>query len=211
MNKKQTLNSIISIFDKENPKPKTELNFINDFTLLIAVILSAQATDKIVNKATDKLFAIYKTPNDFANLKEEDLYFYTKIISYYKTKSKNIINLSKILIEKHQGKIPLDFNSLIELPGVGRKTANVILSNLKNEPVIAVDTHVHRVSNRIGLVKTKNREDTEIGLMKLLGKDNKKYAPDLHNWLVLHGRYICKARKPDCESCKISHICKKRF
>jgi endonuclease-3 len=210
MNKKNVLNSIISVFEKENPAPKTELIFTDEFTLLVAVILSAQATDKMVNKVTEKLFAVYKNPSHFANLKEEELYVYTKSITYFKTKSKNIINLSKILIEKYQSNVPLNFEDLIELPGVGRKTANVILSNLKNEPVIAVDTHVHSVANRIGLVKTKNREKTEKDLVKLLGEKNKKYAPNLHNWLVLHGRYVCKARKPNCASCKISDFCKSK-
>lgn len=208
MNKKSILQSIISVFEEQNPSPKTELNFQNEFTLLVAVILSAQATDKIVNKATEKLFTKFNTPDDFANITAEELYPYTKIISYYKTKSNNIINLSKILVNKYEGKIPLDFDKLIELPGVGRKTANVILSNLKNEPVIAVDTHVHRVSNRLGLVKTTKREATEQKLMSLLGKENKMKAPNLHNWLVLHGRYVCKAIKPNCSSCEISKFCK---
>jgi endonuclease-3 len=199
-------------FQKVNPNPKTELNFFDSFSLLVAVVLSAQATDKVVNKVTEKLFQVYKTPKDFASLKEDDLFVYTKFISYYRVKSRNIIALSKILIEKHSAQVPMSFEDLINLPGVGRKTANVILSNLVNAPVIAVDTHVHRVANRIGLVKTKQPEKTEFALMSLLKKEKKEeIAGNLHNWLVLHGRYICKARKPECKSCSLESFCGKNI
>lgn len=206
------LTRVVAEFENLNPNPKTELNFFDEFSLLVAVVLSAQATDKVVNKVTEKLFQVYKTPKDFASLCEDDLFFYTKFISYYRVKSRNIISLSKILIKKHSERVPMNFDDLVQLPGVGRKTANVILSNLINAPVIAVDTHVHRVANRIGLVKTKQPEKTEFALMNLLKKEQKEeIAGNLHNWLVLHGRYICKARKPSCKSCPLESFCGKNI
>ncbi len=203
--KKEDISNIFEIFKGQNPAPKTELNYVNDYTLLVAIALSAQTTDIAVNKATDKLFKIVKSPQEMLKLGEEKLKSYIKNIGLYNAKAKNIIKLSETLIEKYNSKIPKDFEALKGLAGVGTKTANVFLNCFYNEPVIAVDTHVFRVANRIGLVKTKNADDTAEKLNKIIPKEYKLYA---HHWLILHGRYICKARKPDCKKCLINKFCK---
>ncbi len=198
------VNRIFTIFSSLSKEPKTELEYINNFTLAVAVILSAQSTDVSVNKATKELFKTYKTPRDFLNIGVDDLKTYIKSLNFYKTKAKNIIALCQILVDKYQGEIPNNFDDLVKLPGIGRKTANVILSAAFGKSVIAVDTHVGRVANRIGLTKETLPDKVEADLHKVIPKIWLKNA---HNWLVLHGRYICKARKPQCISCPILDLC----
>ena len=206
--KTKEINEIFKIFSKKNPLPKTELNFHNNFTLLIAVVLSAQATDVGVNKATNSLFKIIKTPKDILNLGEEKLKTYIKTIGLFNSKAKNIIALSKILHEKYNNIVPDKFEHLIKLPGVGEKTANVVLNCVFGKKTIAVDTHVFRVSNRIGLVNEKTIDKTA---KKILKKVPDKWQLHAHHWLILHGRYICTARKAKCNECLIENICKKNI
>ncbi|MDP1975404.1 MAG: endonuclease III [Alphaproteobacteria bacterium] len=199
--------NIILFFDtlqKQNPDPKTELYYKNPFTLLIAVVLSAQATDLGVNKATKLLFEHVETPEDIINLGVENLSNYLKSLNYYKTKTKNVVALSRILIEKHQGLVPENREDLEALPGVGRKTANVILNTAFNQPTIAVDTHIFRVSNRTGLSIGKTPLAVELGLTQKIPQE---YLHDAHHWLILLGRYICKARKPECPKCPVRSFC----
>jgi len=202
---KPDIEKIFSIFAAKNPEPKTELEFSNNYTLLVAVVLSAQATDIGVNKATKSLFELVDTPEKMIALGEDGLKDHIKTIGLFNSKAKNVIALSRILIEKHNSQVPDDFDALKALPGVGVKTADVVLNCAFGKPTIAVDTHVFRVSNRIGLVKTKSPETTSVVLRKVIPK---KYLPHAHHWLILHGRYICKARKPLCTSCDIVNICR---
>lgn len=204
MNSK-TINQIFQIFSNNNPTPKTELEFTNNFTLSVAVILSAQATDISVNKATKYLFATYNTPEKILSLGEGGLKKHIKTIGLYNSKAKNIIALCKILIDKYSSDIPSEFDKLIKLPGIGRKTANVILNCAFGKPTIAVDTHVQRVSGRIGFSKGNTPEKVEQDLLK---KIPDKWLYNAHHWLILHGRYICKARKPLCPKCPITEYCK---
>lgn len=204
MLKKNDFLEIINIFKEDNPNPKTELNYLNELTLLIAIVLSARAQDKTVNKATKDLFEKYNTVDSFIELGANKLKEYTKTIGLYKSKSENIIKLCEIIKNDYNYKIPEDFNELIQLPGVGRKTANVFLSIAKNKNTIGIDTHIFRLSNRIGIIKTNNHKKIEERLMKLTPKEEVK---NLHHWLILHGRYICKAKKPNCNKCKISNFC----
>ena len=201
---KDKINKIFEIFSKNNPNPKTELISNNEFTLLVAIVLSAQATDKGVNKATEKLFKIADSAEKIYALGEEKLKTYIKTIGLYNSKAKNIIVLSKKLIEMNNV-IPNDLNELQKLPGVGRKTANVFLNCARKQPLIGVDTHVERVSNRIGIINAKNPLETEKKLTKKIPNQWKLHA---HHWLILHGRYICKARKPECSNCMIIDLCK---
>lgn len=201
---KDKINKIFEIFSKNNPNPKTELISNNEFTLLVAIVLSAQATDKGVNKATEKLFKIADSAEKIYALGEENLKTYIKTIGLYNSKAKNIIALSKKLIEMNNV-IPNDLTELQKLPGVGRKTANVFLNCARKQPLIGVDTHVERVSNRIGIVNAKNPLETEKKLTKKIPNQWKLHA---HHWLILHGRYICKARKPECNNCMIIDLCK---
>jgi len=187
-----------------NPKPTTELKYRTPFELLIAVILSAQATDKGVNKATAKLFAVANTPQKISALGLRKLKSYVKTIGLYNTKAANIMKTCKILVEQHHGKVPRTREELEALPGVGRKTANVILNTAFGEPTIAVDTHIFRVANRTGLAPGKNVREVEDRLMKVVPD---KYKHDAHHWLILLGRYTCIARKPRCGSCPIYEIC----
>jgi endonuclease III len=203
--KREDINKIFNIFKKENPEPKTELIYKDNYTLLVAVVLSAQSTDVGVNKATKKLFEVADNPQDMINLGEDGLKKYINIIGLYNQKAKNVIALSKIILEKFAGKIPENLESLQSLPGVGRKTANVVLNCAFGHDTMGVDTHVFRVSNRIGLVKEDNVLKTELALLKNIPKKFKKYA---HHWLILHGRYTCLARKPKCDICKINNLCK---
>ena len=203
MNQKK-ISEIFSIFRKQEPAPKTELNFKNDYTLLVAIVLSAQSTDVAVNKATEALFKIVDSPDKMLKLGEEKLKNYIKTIGLFNSKAKNIILLSEKLLKEHKGKVPDDFEKLIVLPGVGIKTANVFLNCFHKRPVIAVDTHVFRVSNRVGLVKTKTPEQTAEKLNKIIPDEFKLHA---HHWLILHGRYVCIARKPKCYECKINRLC----
>ncbi len=203
---------VFEILAEKNPSPQIELNYFNPFTLLVAVLLSAQATDKGVNKVTDKLFSVAKTPQDFLELGLDGLKDYIKSINYFNNKAKNIIATSQILVEKYQGEVPEDFDSLVALPGLGRKSANVLLNVLKNEGRIAVDTHLFRVSNRLGLCESSKPYDTEKALVSLLGRLlPEKILPKVHHWLVLLGRYTCKARKPLCNSCDLANLCLKKI
>ena len=187
-----------------NPEPASELNYVNPYTLLVAVVLSAQATDVGVNKATGPLFAKIDTPEKMVALGEAGLKQFIKTIGLFNTKAKNVIALSKILIEKHAGQVPRDRDLLQELPGVGRKTANVVLNVAFGEPTIAVDTHIFRVGNRTGLAPGKTPFDVEAKLEKVTPAEFKRHA---HHWLILHGRYICKARKPECWRCAVAELC----
>jgi endonuclease-3 len=190
---------------KLDPEPKTELNYVNPYTLLVAVALSAQATDKGVNKATESLFKKVKTPEAMLALGEKGLTEYIKTIGLYRGKAKNTIAAAKILVETHGGQMPKDRESLEALPGVGRKTANVILNVAFGEPTIAVDTHIFRVSNRTNLAPGKNVLEVELGLEKIVPDHYKSHA---HHWLILHGRYTCVARKPLCPTCVVRDLCR---
>lgn len=201
---KKKINEIFKRFEQKNANPKIELDYYSPFTLLIAVILSAQSTDKGVNRVTPNLFEVANTPKKMLELGEEGLKDYIKSIGLYNSKARNIIKLCQVLEEKYNGEVPQKFEELNELPGVGRKSANVMLNSLWSHPVIAVDTHVFRVSNRIGLCKTKNPLQTELALMKIIPT---KWQDKAHHWLVLHGRYVCKARKPECHKCIINDLC----
>ena len=188
----------------DNPAPKTELEYINPYTLLVAVVLSAQATDIGVNKATGPLFQIVQTPQQMVELGEEKLRQYIRTIGLFNTKAKNVIKLSEILVAEHAGEVPRKRKELEALPGVGRKTANVVLNVAFGQTTIAVDTHIFRVSNRTGLARGKTPEEVE---RKLLRYVPARWKPHAHHWLILHGRYICKARKPDCPACAVRDLC----
>jgi endonuclease III len=190
---------------KQMPEPKTELQYVNPYTLLVAVALSAQATDKGVNKATAPLFKQVTTPEAMLALGEEKLTDAIKTIGLYKGKAKNVIAAAKILVEKHGGAVPADRAALEELPGVGRKTANVVLNVAFGEPTIAVDTHIFRVSNRTGLAPGKDVLAVELKLEKVVPQDYRLHA---HHWLILHGRYTCVARKPLCPTCVERDLCR---
>jgi endonuclease-3 len=187
-----------------NPKPSTELEYRSAFELLIAVILSAQATDKSVNIATRVLYKAANTPQAILALGVDGLSRYIKTIGLFNTKAKNIIATCKLLIDNHDGQVPENREALEALPGVGRKTANVILNTAFGHPTIAVDTHIFRVANRIKLAPGKNVREVEDKLVKVVPKE---FAHDAHHWLILHGRYVCKARKPDCEHCIVVDLC----
>ncbi len=201
---KEKIHSIFTIFKNDNPKPTTELVYSSNFELLLSVILSAQATDVSVNKATKELYKIANTPEKILALGYEGLVNYIKSIGLFKTKAKNVLNTCEMLINQHDSVVPSTRKELEALPGVGRKTANVILNTAFGQPTIAVDTHIFRVSNRINLAKGKTVEEVE---KKLLLKIPTEYKLDAHHWLILHGRYTCTARKPKCSDCKISNYC----
>ena len=188
-----------------NPKPTTELEYSTPYELLVAVTLSAQATDVGVNKATRKLFPVANTPAKIAALGVEGLKPYISTIGLFNTKAANVVAMAHQLIEKHGGEVPRDRAALEALPGVGRKTANVVLNTAFGEPTIAVDTHIFRVANRTGLAPGENVREVEAGLEKVVPA---RYLQDAHHWLILHGRYVCKARKPDCPHCVIRDICR---
>ena len=187
------------------PEPKGELNYVNPYTLLVAVVLSAQATDVGVNKATDRLFKLADSPEKMLKLGEAGLKDHIKTVGLYNSKAKNVIALSRILIEEHGGKVPEEREVLEKLPGVGRKTANVVLNIAFGQPTIAVDTHIFRVSNRTGLAPGKTPLAVEQKLLKVVPEARKLHA---HHWLILHGRYVCKARKPDCPNCLVADLCR---
>jgi len=187
-----------------DPEPKTELAYATPFQLLVAVVLSAQATDKGVNRATGPLFKDHPTPQAIAALGEAELAGYIQTIGLYKTKAKTVAALSRLLIERHGGEVPHDRTALEALPGVGRKTANVVLNTAYGEPTIAVDTHVFRVGNRTGLGKGKTPLAVELALLKNIPDE---YKVDAHHWLILHGRYTCQARKPRCYDCVLADLC----
>jgi len=190
-----------------NPHPATELEYATPFELLVAVILSAQATDKSVNQATRRLFPVANTPRAILGLGVEGLAEYVRSIGLYQGKARNIIATCRILLEQHDGTVPADRASLEALPGVGRKTANVILNTAFGQPTMAVDTHIFRVANRTGLAPGKTVRAVEDALLKRVPQE---FLQDAHHWLILHGRYVCKARAPDCPACPIADLCEYR-
>ena len=188
-----------------NPNPETELEYSSPFELLIAVLLSAQATDVGVNKATRRLYPVANTPQAILDLGEEEVRRHISTIGLFNTKAKNVIATCRILVEKHGGEVPRDRAALEALPGVGRKTANVVLNTAFGEPTMAVDTHIFRLSNRTGLAPGKDVRAVEDALLKRVPAE---YLKDAHHWLILHGRYVCKARKPECPACVIRDLCR---
>jgi endonuclease III len=201
------IDEIFERFESQESDPRTELDYDSPYTLVVAVALSAQATDVSVNKATKKLFAVADTPQTMLALGEEGLKPYISSIGLFNTKAKNVIALSRILIEQYGGEVPLERDKLQALPGVGRKTASVVLNELRVEPAIAVDTHVFRVSHRLGLADGKTPEQVEAQLMALIPEP---YLTRAHHWLILHGRYTCVARRPKCEDCLVADLCPSR-
>ena len=197
--------AIFERFKAQNPEPKGELEHVNAFTLLVAVVLSAQATDIGVNKATRTLFAMADTPEKMRTLGEEKVGEYIKTIGLWRNKAKNVIALCQALIRDHGSIVPDRRDELVKLPGVGRKTANVVLSMAFGQPTMAVDTHIFRLANRLGLAPGKTPDQVEQTLLKVIPEP---YLYHAHHWLILHGRYVCKARKPECERCIISDLCK---
>ncbi|MGJ8528667.1 endonuclease III [Maritalea sp.] len=202
---KQTIHQMFANFQASDPHPEGELDYVNHFTLLVAVVLSAQATDIGVNKATKSLFAIASTPEAMYALGEEEIRNYVKTIGLYRNKAKNVYTLCKDLIDKHNSEVPQTREELEALPGVGRKTANVVLNIAFGQPTIAVDTHLFRISNRTGLAPGKTPLAVELLLERIIPAEFLLHA---HHWLILHGRYICKARKPECYHCIIVDQCK---
>ena len=194
-------------FSETIADPRTELEFQDPFTLVVAVVLSAQATDKSVNKATGKLFAVADTPQKMLDLGVEGLMPYIASIGLFRMKARNVVALSRIIMEEHGGKVPLNREALQKLPGVGRKTASVVLNELGIEPAIAVDTHVFRVSHRLKLSSGKTPDEVEADLMAITPKP---YLTRAHHWLILHGRYTCVARRPKCEECVVRDLCPSR-
>ncbi len=201
---KQKRHEIFARLREANPNPTTELNYHTPFELLVAVILSAQATDKGVNKATDHLFPVANTPGAILELGEEGLKHYIKTIGLFNSKAANIIKTCRILLEQHEGEVPQDRAALEALPGVGRKTANVILNTAFGQPTMAVDTHIFRVANRTGIAPGKTVLQVEKKLLKFVPEE---FLKDAHHWLILHGRYTCVARKPKCPECLIADLC----
>ncbi|NBG89172.1 endonuclease III [Isachenkonia alkalipeptolytica] len=201
---KEEIKTVLEILKKNYPDAKSELSFKNPFELLIATIMAAQSTDRQVNIITKKLFELYPSPEDMVKLSEEELGKLIKSSGFYRNKSKNILKACEILLKEHQGEVPKTREELVKLPGVGRKTANVVISNVFGQDAIAVDTHVFRVTNRIGIVKAKTVEATEEELMKKIPKD---LWSEAHHWFILHGRRVCKARKPLCEICELRQYC----
>ena len=195
---------IFARFAAADPDPRGELESVNSYTLLVAVVLSAQATDEGVNRATGPLFAVADAPQKMVALGEERLIQYIKTVGLFRNKAKNVIALSRLLIERHGGRVPNDRAALEALPGVGRKTANVVLNIAFGQPTIAVDTHIFRIGNRIGLATGRTPAEVESGLEKVVPEARKLNA---HHWLILHGRYVCKARKPECGRCLIADLC----
>ncbi len=202
--KQADIHEFFSRLRAQNPEPKGELEYVNPFTLLVAVVLSAQATDAGVNKATRGLFKKADNPAKMAKLGADGIKEYIKTVGLFNTKAENVFKLSNMLLDKYKGDIPKDRDLLTELPGVGRKTANVFLNIIHGEPTIAVDTHVFRVSNRTGLAPGNNVLEVEEKLEKVIPPEFMRHA---HHWLILHGRYTCKARSPDCPNCVVNNIC----
>lgn len=200
----QLIERLFTRFETDQPNPKTELNFTNPYTLVVAVALSAQTTDVAVNKATKPLFAIASTPHQMLALGEERLMGMIASIGLYRNKAKNVIRLSEILIERFNGQVPLNRADLVSLPGVGQKTASVVLNELDIEPAIAVDTHVFRVSHRLGIATGNTPDKVEAELMAAIPQ---KWLTRAHHWLILHGRYVCLARRPKCELCIVADLC----
>ena len=207
MQKKERFRLLIEYFSKNFPEPRTELEYSNSFHLLISVILSAQCTDKRVNMVTPALFRDFPTPEHLAHSKFDELFPYIKSVTYPNSKTKHLLGMAKMLYEEFDSKVPETISELQKLPGVGRKTANVIASVIYNQPVLAVDTHVFRVSKRIGLANENSKTplSVEKQLVQYLPED---IIPKAHHWLILHGRYICTARKPKCDDCGLKHLCR---
>ena len=202
--KKSDIETLFERLSAQEPKPETELNYTSPYTLVVAVALSAQATDVGVNKATKELFQIADTPEKMVMLGEEQLIEHIKTIGLYRNKAKNVIKLSQMILDEFAGEVPQSRDELERLPGVGRKTANVVLNVAFGQPTIAVDTHIFRVSNRTGLAPGKDVLAVELNLLKRVPE---AYLMHAHHWLILHGRYICKARKPLCVRCQIADVC----
>lgn len=203
---KDRYNGIISIFQEIMPDPKTELHYDTPFHLLLAVILSAQCTDKRINIVTPALFERFPAPQSLANATEEEVYEYIKSVTFPNNKTRHLIKAARVLVDEFNGEMPNDIDNLMKLPGVGRKTANVMLAVVWNKAAMAVDTHVFRVSNRLGLTNnSKTPLETERTLVKYIPEE---LLPTAHHWLILHGRYVCKARKPDCPECQLRPYCK---
>ncbi len=201
---KQDIDRFFALLARDRPEPRTELDYINPFTLLVAVVLSAQATDAGVNKATVPLFAVADTPEKMLALGEDAVRDYIKTIGLYRTKAKNVIALSRLLVELHGGRVPASREALEALPGVGRKTANVVLNVAFGQPTIAVDTHIFRVANRTGLAPGRNPLEVEQALERVVPA---QWRLNAHHWLILHGRYVCTARRPHCERCPVRELC----
>ncbi len=201
---KEAVHEFFARLREDNPEPKSDLEWTNAYTLLVAVTLSAQATDEGVNRATKDLFKIADTPQKMLDLGLDGLKEHIKTIGLYNNKAKNVIAMAEILIKDHNGKVPDTREELVKLPGVGRKTANVVLNIVFKEPTMAVDTHIFRVSNRTGMAKGKNPDQVEQALLKVVPDE---FALHAHHWLILQGRYTCKARKPDCGVCKVYDLC----
>lgn len=199
------IHEIFRRFSIQRPEPTGELEYVNPFTLLVAVALSAQATDAGVNRATRALFAVVDTPQKMVELGEQRLGDYIRTIGLWRNKAKNVIALSEALVRDHGGEVPDDLDALVKLPGVGRKTANVVLNVAFGHKTMAVDTHILRIGNRIGLAPGKTPDEVERELVRIIPDEFMRHA---HHWLILHGRYVCKARKPDCEMCVIADLCK---
>ena len=202
--KRENVTEMFTRLREFNPKPTTELDYSSPFELLIAVILSAQATDVGVNKATRRLYPLANTPQAILNLGEEGLKRHISTIGLFNAKAKNVIATCRILVDEHDGEVPRDREALEALPGVGRKTANVVLNTAFGEPTIAVDTHIFRVANRTGLAKGTDVRQVEDKLIRVIPPE---FRQDAHHWLILHGRYVCKARKPECPTCLIRDLC----
>ncbi len=204
---KEKRTEIFTRLRNENPAPETELEYSSPYELLVAVALSAQATDVSVNKATRKLFPVANTPEQMVALGEEGLKEYIKTIGLFNSKAKNVVEMSRLLLERHGGEVPETRDELVALPGVGRKTANVVLNTTFRQIAMAVDTHIFRVSNRTKIAPGKNVDEVEARLIRLVPKE---FLMDAHHWLILHGRYVCVARKPKCGSCIIEDLCEFR-
>ncbi|MDX2129089.1 MAG: endonuclease III [Chloroherpetonaceae bacterium] len=202
--RKEKVLKIASVLGKELPEPKTELLFATPFQLLVSTVLAAQCTDKRINIATAPLYAKYPDAHAIASLSEEVLKGYLKSVNFFNNKTKNVLALSQALVEKFGGEVPQTLEELTSLPGVGRKTAHVVMANCFGKPVLAVDTHVFRVSNRIGIAKAKDVLETEMQLMACIPTE---MVADFHHYLILHGRYTCKAQSPNCAGCKITDVC----
>ena len=207
MTRKERYKSVVKLFKKIYPDAETELEYNDPFQLLIAVILSAQCTDERINKVTPALFKHFPTPEDLSVVNAEEVYPFIKSVTYPNNKAKHLAGMAKMLVADFNSEVPGDITDLQKLPGVGRKTANVIASVIYNQPAMAVDTHVFRVSKRIGLANKNSKSPLEVEkqLIKYLDKEDVAIA---HHWLILHGRYVCLARKPKCEECKLSHLCR---
>ncbi|MCR5435676.1 MAG: endonuclease III [Treponema sp.] len=201
----EEMNEVFSRWQKQNPSPESELDYVNAFTLLVAVVLSAQSTDKGVNKATEKLFKVADTPQKMLALGEKLLVTYIKTIGLYKNKAKYIMGLSRKLVDDFNSEVPGDMESLLKLPGVGRKTANVVLNVIYHKPTMPVDTHLLRISPKIGLAEGTNPEQVE---KSLLSRIPEQFLVNAHHWILLHGRYVCTAKRPECKKCIINDICK---